>query len=366
MGWMPQPRWDGRRYRVKINKKTYSLGTDHAEAHRRFARLYRQITGLSPRGQTLDTANELIEAWQHHHGTPFARQMLQPFSDHVAGRLIEDLDRDVLTDYHAALLRDKGRLSPWTLVKYLGYPRRVLAWAKAEELIDFDPVRLRRILKALDARKQRRPVARLIRFILATGCRPGEARMLRWDHVNMDAAVCQLPPDEHKTGRRTGTVRTIYLSADALAILRDLDAIDHTPAAYVFVSHRGTPYTRDGFRAICKRLGFYPYQLRHTAAQTWVDGGADLGTVGAALGHRSSDTTRKYAEVRDRRVFAMFQQLESSTHSPSDGGPPGPDATAPPAPAGSASAQPARRRGGRSRPTPKTRTRRTGRGRRSG
>ena len=44
----------------------------------------------------------------------------------------------------------------------------------------------------------------LLRFMLSTVARLGEACRLRWDHVNRRTGVIEFPVGEHKTGEETG------------------------------------------------------------------------------------------------------------------------------------------------------------------
>jgi site-specific recombinase XerD len=44
------------------------------------------------------------------------------------------------------------------------------------------------------------------------------------------------------------------------------------------------------------------HDLRHTAASDMVAAGEDLGTVGAVLGHRSAQTTKRYAHYAVGRL----------------------------------------------------------------
>lgn len=140
----------------------------------------------------------------------------------------------------------------------------------------------------------------LVLFLLSTGCRPGEARLLRWAQVRADVGVCEL--GEHKTAGKTGRQRTIYLTEPAVAIL---DAQPQN-GEYVFTSKWGKPYTRQGLRSILanerRAHPIYPYQLRHTFAQSALDAGERLEMVQRLLGHCRITTTAVYAEIRDERV----------------------------------------------------------------
>lgn len=69
-------------------------------------------------------------------------------------------------------------------------------------------------------------------FILATGCRPGEAIGLRWDQIDWERKVIVL--EEHKTAGKTGQDKAIPLGSKAIRILRRIEADPRHHPVYVF------------------------------------------------------------------------------------------------------------------------------------
>ena len=55
---------------------------------------------------------------------------------------------------------------------------------------------------------------------------------------------------------------------------------------------------------------FNPYKLRHSFATLLRREGADLADVQALLGHKSSKTTARYADVSKEKLAAAVQRLE--------------------------------------------------------
>jgi site-specific recombinase XerD len=55
-------------------------------------------------------------------------------------------------------------------------------------------------------------------------------------------------------------------------------------------------------RAACGLEHVRLHDIRHAAASAMVNAGVDLGTVGAVLGHKSAQTTKRYAHHGTARL----------------------------------------------------------------
>ncbi len=135
--------------------------------------------------------------------------------------------------------------------------------------------------------------AAICRFILESGCRPGEARKLEWSEVDVARRVVVLP--ENKTARRRadGKPRIFGLSAEALEILRNQPRVNR----WVFLSRLGKPYSEKGLGAILRRKGFGIYRLRHTWAQAAADAGIAKEVILDQMGHATSRMVDHYCDV---------------------------------------------------------------------
>lgn len=260
-------------------------------------------------------------------------EMLDPLALYAGTMPIEEFD---LTAYVAHLKSRNTRqtygkgdkahtpkrgLSPQTIRKYATAARRVLKFAKAQRWLrevpdlpplpkiernprDIDPAVLTAALKSL-----RPAAAAIVRFIVAVGCRPGEACGLTWEAVDLRTATARL--------RSKGRWRTLYLTPQAIEVLNQ---VKHRTGT-VFLSQRGGAYTASGLRSTLRRHGIgSTYSLRHTAAQFWLEHGFNLGEVAKQLGHVDLRIVQTYAQIRDRQARETAARLPSPLDATSDHG----------------------------------------------
>lgn len=343
MGWQPQPRWDKTNdcFRAKVGGKQYSLGSDYPCALVRLAK----IIGHRSTG-TPEFVPGLVVAWRGD-CTDWMRYISNQWAAFEARTALADLDRDSLDKFakhlakcppkpgstyalRAKKLKRKGKLSAQTRRHFLSTAIRCCRWgfergyldtmpdvprlpALPDDPKDIDDETLRKVLEAFK-RPEKRRAKLLFDFMLATGCRPAEARLLSWSELRLRDAQPRivLPPERHKTGHRSGKTKTVFLNDDALAVLQEARAAS-SARGFVFISRTGNPYTKDGFYSICKRAGCTPYQLRHTYGQHALDRLKDLALVHKVLGHtdKSMRSVHSYARIRDRRAAEAAQSLPS-------------------------------------------------------
>ncbi len=342
-----KPHLHGGYYRCRIDGQEKHLGKDKRLAMQRFRRLMLERVVDTNADGPPRTVNGAIVAWRKIHDRPCYTYWLAPFAEFAGGRFLNDVGQDLLTRYLLHLKdrqarrwsydakartwspRDTGRgLSDETIRHYIRAASSVLKWCHRQkwssDLPDTPkmpcPVRHVRdlapgeLLAALESMKSRSGRAeRILRFIAVTGCRPGEACGLEWEHVHLERGVCLL--SAHKTARKTGKPRTLYLTPEAREVLADLQAdanrrMNGKPTGPVFTSGDGVPYKPSGLRSILKRwAGATPYQLRHTFAQTASERGTPVDVLAKLLGHRTTHTTAFYYDVRDERAIAAAAGL---------------------------------------------------------
>ena len=176
-----------------------------------------------------------------------------------------------------------------------------------------------------------RTIKAMVELQLASGMRPGEARLMRLVDIDMGVNPWAYTPTEHKT-QHLGRDRTILLGPKAQAVLRPF--LSRRTTAWVFsprddlaegYEDRRQPEKRKTDRTIgqqwtvmsygravgraCRKAGVPPWtpnQLRHTAAtRIRKEFGAEAARV--ILGHARLSTTEIYAEqdfARAREIIA--------------------------------------------------------------
>ena len=127
--------------------------------------------------------------------------------------------------------------------------------------------------------------------LLQTGARPSELRSLTWDMYHGDRFVLS----QHKTSKKTGTKRIIFLSDAMQRLVKRLHR--KSESQHVFVNTRGEPWTGNAIRLqvdrIKKKKGLAAdvcaYMVRHTFGTWMIMSGVDIATVAQLMGHRDTE-----------------------------------------------------------------------------
>jgi integrase len=159
----------------------------------------------------------------------FIRDVTRFVADMGAGRLAASIRKWQVLAWLSAQTQFK---SPHTRRRVIAELGRVFSWAMELEILDRNPfwrlgnhtdmpVTTRRVLTDDELRALMRHslpyVKRLIYFVAATGCRPGEARTLRWADIDLNRRVAILT--KHKTARKTRRPRIIVLTPPLVKML---------------------------------------------------------------------------------------------------------------------------------------------------
>lgn len=304
-------------WRARVNGRDRYYGTDYQKAAARF---YRDLADSHPIDAEEAT---VVDAVLYYQGlrpeSIFRRNQLKPFLIWDGARLLRKLPKSYLSDYANWLVGRK--YSPATVIGRTRMARAALCCARemgwlndvppmpklerpAPKYRDLPPARIAEIVQKT-AKSNRPWYANVLRFVVATGCRPGEACKMRWEWIDLVSKVCRVPT--HKT-MRYAKVRVIYLTPAAESLLRTLGPKAEGP---VFTSPSGKPVTVRTCAAFCRSYGFYLYQLRHSFAQQAREQGVALDELQVLLGHSNIATTQIYAQVRDARAAAVAGSLKT-------------------------------------------------------
>jgi integrase len=165
---------------------------------------------------------------------------------------------------------------------------------------------LARLTAAL-AEHRDQQAANIVRLLLLTGARRGEAVAASWDQFDLENGIWTKPGATTKQK----TDHIVPLSAPARRLLAELHkARDHS--GYLFPGRLGhRREIKDSWTAICKAAsieGLRVHDLRHSFASTLADAGFSLPIIGALLGHTQPVTTSRYAHLQDDPLRAATER----------------------------------------------------------
>lgn len=276
---------------------------------RSFLQFCRNEKGLAP--NTLQSyRRDLLELSRSVKNQPLKDISLQTLRDHFDRLLEKGLSHRSLARHTAAVrcffsfLVEEGELavSPAELLRA---PRIGMALPHYldEQTVD-------RVL--LDCEDQIDLASRnhaMLQMLYATGLRVSELIQLQLGDWDEAAGVLRVTGKGNKqrlvpVGRSASEAVAAYLAEGRPALLRS------RPCSHLFVTARGSAMTRQGFwkllRGRARNAGvsgkLSPHSLRHTFATHMLEGGADLRSLGAMLGHADIGTTQIYTHVMRSRL----------------------------------------------------------------
>jgi integrase/recombinase XerD len=149
----------------------------------------------------------------------------------------------------------------------------------------------------------------MLELLYATGIRVTELIQVRLSNVDMNLGVIRVTGKGNKQ-------RIVPVHATALEAVAEYTAAGRPmllkagASPYLFITARGGPMTRQAFwtsvKLNGKKAGIFhnlsPHVLRHTFATHLLEGGADLRSVQAMLGHADLSTTEIYTHVVRSRL----------------------------------------------------------------
>ncbi|QXT38746.1 tyrosine-type recombinase/integrase [Gymnodinialimonas ceratoperidinii] len=151
----------------------------------------------------------------------------------------------------------------------------------------------------------------IIRFLILTGCRSGEAFRARWDQFDPEYRVWTKPAATTKQKK----LHRVPVSGTVAQLLTHRRA--QSDSEWVFPSHTGKPFVtiRRTWFSLCEEIGLEDvrmHDLRHTFASLLASQGTSLPIIGAMLGHTQPNTTARYAHLFDDTLAAAAERVASS------------------------------------------------------
>jgi len=149
----------------------------------------------------------------------------------------------------------------------------------------------------------------MLEFLYATGLRVSELCHVRVSDVELNLGFVRVNGKGNK--QRIVPVGTSAIQ-ETERYMRDgrLKLLRGRPSPYLFVTSRGGPLTRQAFWKLLgkrgKKVGIFeklsPHVIRHSFATHVLEGGADLRSLQAMLGHADISTTQLYTHVLHSRL----------------------------------------------------------------
>lgn len=252
---------------------------------------------------------------------------------HFTGRLLADIGAQEVRAYIASR-QDQGRTAG-CINKEVGLMSGALRWAKEELEWDIgnNPWRTRflrepatrtrflsqeeasALIAAADGIKKAPHLGDLIRLMLATGVRPGEALGLEWQRVDLGRRLIRFEVGDQKNGR-AATI-PVNDSARAALLSRARFRATHCPASpWVFCNRQGRRFldVRQSFLGACRLAGIedlHPHDLRRTCGSWLVQSGISIDRVSRLLRHGDVGmTARVYAHLRPQDLADAAAALD--------------------------------------------------------
>ena len=155
----------------------------------------------------------------------------------------------------------------------------------------------------------KKPVERaIVEMLLSSGLRVSELCNLKLEDVDFNSLTIYV-----KCGKG-GKDRTTYFTPVSRKYLKKYLNDNRHKSEYVFTNHYGNQYTPSGIRHITTdltercQIHIHPHRFRRTLATDLAEKGMPIQEIQKLLGHTSIETTRKYIEVRKKKIEASYRQ----------------------------------------------------------
>jgi len=244
----------------------------------------------------------------------YVRNYHTPF---FSGKSIRDINAALVGDFADSL---PTHLAPKTMKNILNILELVLQFAYQREDIPkippFPKIQVPEYLpKAISFEDQEAILAHIkcpvknafYQFLRYTGCRPGEARALKWENINLKTGMVSIKAamdgETYKPFPKNKREREFCLHPDMVQILRSLPT--RAISGYVFHQHGKPLHRKVAWETWAKAadkagIDITCYQgTKHSLATMYINmPGARADVLQAQLGHADIRTTQKYGKLK--------------------------------------------------------------------
>ena len=163
------------------------------------------------------------------------------------------------------------------------------------------------ILKACD-QSDNLFLGKIVRFLILTGCRKGEALQARWSQIDLKFGIWTVPITKN------GRPRRIFISSTCREFLQkliefrkefNLSSADNDPLFTNLNSGRPYKCIQTAWmyaKKSCGKEEVRIHDLRHTFASILINNGATIYEVQRLLGHSSVNVTQRYAHLLPNKL----------------------------------------------------------------
>lgn len=256
----------------------------------------------------------------------YSNQYLIPF---FQKKNIRDLHEGMIEDFQAQL---PDKLSPKTVANILGILHKLMADAFRRHDITRMPAFPRVKIsepktkwiteeeQTLILEQITNPIRQaFFLFLMKQGCRPGEARALRWEHLDLQkqvVCICAAMDQEvYRESTKEGDIRYLPLHEEVIEALKKLP---RSISGFVF-THQGNPIHRQVIRktwnAAAEKAGIdiTCYQgTKHSLGGQAVNDGVDLVILKKMFGHKDIRSTERYAKLQTESLRQVWDRHQAT------------------------------------------------------
>lgn len=304
--------------RIRLSAETSDRKKAQAFLERVKQEAYDRIKlGNKPRRTFEEACVRWLQENAHKKSLHSDKEKMRFFKAHLAGRYIDQIDRDLIADLLAEHRKDA---SPATKNRHVAFIRALLncardvwQWVERVPSLQTYVEPKKRVAFATEEQFQKlldnlkSPYREAAIVAVATGLRRANVFGLRWDHVDLERGVAWVDAEDAKGGKSIA----VPLNTDAQAAIRaQLDK----HAELVFAGKwRVLP---DAWKRAVKAAGlpegFRWHDLRHTFASWHAMAGTSLNVIQELGGWSTPAMVQRYAHLSQDHLIAEAQRISIS------------------------------------------------------